>query len=227
MVPEYYLLALTTGLFGGFGHCIGMCGPIVASYSLKGPSTVPPAAPSPWRTHVLYNTGRIATYALIGAVMGLSGSFVNVAGRLAGLQNFVAMAAGIVMIALGLSIAGIWRGTAWIERRNGAVLRFAHRMFTSISPVRTYALGMVLGLLPCGLSYTIFIAAAGTGSAAAGMLTALFFGVGTLPALLSFGAVVSALNAGMRIRIYRLGGVMVVIMGAVFIYRGLRDYAHL
>jgi sulfite exporter TauE/SafE len=159
--------------------------------------------------------------------MGLTGSFVNVAGRLAGLQNFVAMAAGIVMITLGLSIAGIWRGTAWIERRNGVVLRFAHRMFTSTSPVRTYTLGMVLGLLPCGLSYTIFIAAAGTGSAAAGMLTALFFGMGTLPALLSFGAMISALNAGLRSRIYRLGGVMVVIMGAVFIYRGLRDYAHL
>jgi len=226
VVPEYYL-ALTTGLFGGFGHCVGMCGPIVASYSLKGPSAVSPATSSSWRTHVLYNAGRISTYALIGAVMGLTGSFVNVAGRLAGLQNIIAVSAGVVMVAFGLSIAGIWSGTAWMERRNGAVLRFAHRMFTSTSPVRTYALGMALGLLPCGLSYTIFIAAAGTGSAAAGMLTALVFGVGTLPALLSFGSVVSALNAGLRNRIYRLGGVMVVIMGAVFIYRGLRDYAHL
>jgi sulfite exporter TauE/SafE len=132
-----------------------------------------------------------------------------------------------MMVALGLSIAGIWRGTAWIERRNSAVLRYAHDIFTSASPIRTYVLGMVLGLLPCGLSYTIFIAAAGTGSAAAGMLTALFFGMGTLPALLSFGAVLSMLNAGLRSWIYRLGGLMVVIMGAVFIYRGLRDYAHL
>lgn len=226
MPPEYYL-ALTTGLFGGFGHCIGMCGPIVASYSLKGPSAASPAVSSPWRTHVLYNAGRISTYALIGAFMGLTGSFVNVAGRLTGLQNIVSIAAGIVMVALGLSIAGMWRGTAWIERRNSAVLRFAHRLLTSTSQVRTYALGMVLGLLPCGLSYTIFIAAAGTGNAAVGMLTALFFGIGTLPALLSFGAVVSSLNAGMRSWIYRLGGVLVIIMGAVFIFRGLRDYAHL
>lgn len=226
MVTEYYL-AFTTGLFGGFGHCIGMCGPIVASYSLKSSSTIFPPTSAPWRTHVLYNAGRISTYALIGAAMGLTGSFLNVAGRIAGLQNFIAMAAGIVMIMLGLSIAGIWRGTVWIERRNGAVLRFAHRMFTSISPVRIYVLGMVLGLLPCGLSYTIFIAAAGSGSAASGMLTTLFFGMGTLPALLSFGAIVSALNASLRSRIYRLGGVMVVVMGVVFIYRGLRDYAHL
>ena len=93
MASEYYL-ALTTGLFGGFGHCIGMCGPIVASYSLKGPSAASPAVASPWRTHFLYNAGRISTYALIGAVMGLTGSFVNVAGRLAGVQNIVALAAG-------------------------------------------------------------------------------------------------------------------------------------
>lgn len=226
MLPEYYL-ALTTGLFGGFGHCIGMCGPLVASYSLKSPSAAAVTRTSAWLTHVCYNAGRIATYMIIGAVMGLTGSFVNVAGKLAGLQNIVAVAAGIAMVAFGLSITGLWRGTAWIERRSSTVLRFAHRLLASTSRLRTYLLGMVLGLLPCGLSYTIFLAAAGTGSAAAGMMTALCFGIGTVPALLSFGAVISTLNTGLRIRIYRLGGVMVIIMGAVFIFRGLRDYAHL
>lgn len=226
MATEYYL-ALTTGLFGGFGHCIGMCGPLVASYSLKNPSAASVTAPSSWLTHMFYNAGRVSTYALIGAVMGMTGSFVNVAGKLAGPQNIVAVAAGIVMVAFGLSITGLWRGTAWIERRNSTVLRFAHRMVTSTSRLRPYLLGMVLGLLPCGLSYTIFIAAAGTGSAPAGMMTAFCFGLGTVPALLSFGAVISTLNTGLRIRIYRLGGIMVIIMGAVFIFRGLRDYAHL
>lgn len=226
MVAEFYL-ALTTGLFGGFGHCIGMCGPIVAAYSLKDHSGALPSASFQWQTHLFYHAGRISTYAVVGAVMGLTGSFVNVAGKIAGIQNIVAIAAGTAMVALGLSMAGAWRGTAWIEHRNGTVLRFAHRLFTSSSRIRPYALGMVLGLLPCGLSYTIFIAAAGMGSAAAGMLTALFFGLGTLPALLSFGALVATLNAGLRSRIYRAGGVMIIIMGVVFIFRGLRDYAHL
>ncbi|MHB8845230.1 MAG: sulfite exporter TauE/SafE family protein [Nitrospirota bacterium] len=226
MAPEYYL-ALTTGLFGGFGHCIGMCGPLVASYSLKDLSATSGTGYSPWLSHLFYNAGRISAYMLIGAVMGLTGSFVNVAGKLAGLQNLVAVAAGIAMVAFGLSIAGLWRGTMTLESRNSTVLRFVHRMLTSTSRLRTYLLGMALGFLPCGLSYTIFIAAAGTGSAAAGMMTALCFGIGTVPALLSFGAIISELNTGLRIWVYRLGGVMVIIMGALFIFRGLRDYAHL
>lgn len=226
MSPEY-LLALTTGLLGGFGHCIGMCGPLVASYALAGnygpARTVARSLPA----HLLYNAGRILTYAVIGAVMGLSGSFLNIAGRLAGIQNAVAACAGILMIVMGLGIAGVWGKHGWIERHNITVLRAARRLQLSSSPLRYFGLGLVLGLLPCGLSYTIFIAAAGTGGAIAGMTTALLFGLGTLPAMLAFGAVLSTLSARLRGGVYRAGGVLVIIMGVYFLYRGARLYAGL
>ena len=221
-----YLLALTTGILGGFGHCIGMCGPLVASYTL-----VRATRPQPlfirMAPHLLYNSGRITTYMLIGGIMGLSGSFVNVAGSLAGIQNAVAVASGVIMIFMGMSIAGIGSNTAWIEKHNLPVLGMAQRIFASPSMLRYYPLGLILGLLPCGLSYTVFIAAAGTGGLFSGMMTALLFGLGTLPALLFFGALIASLNASLRGLFYRAGGVIVIIMGIYFLFRGIRLYANL
>jgi sulfite exporter TauE/SafE len=225
-VETGYLLALTTGVLGGFGHCIGMCGPLVVSYAL-----VRATRPQPifirMAPHLLYNMGRITTYGFIGGIMGLSGSFVNVAGRLAGIQNVVAVVAGVMMIFMGLSIAGVGSTTAWIEKHNLSVLRTAQRVLASSSMLRYYPLGLLLGLLPCGLSYTVFIASAGTGGLFPGMLTALLFGLGTLPALLVFGAVMSSLSAALRGRIYRTSGVIVMIMGIYFLFRGIRLYANL
>jgi len=221
-----YLLALTTGIIGGFGHCIGMCGPLVASYSMAGAkqsrSFVSRMAPQ-----LLYNSGRIATYALIGGIMGLSGSFINVAGRMAHIQNIVAVLAGVIMIVMGFSIMGMIGNTAWIEKHNMPVLRTAHRLMSSPSRFRAFPLGLLLGMLPCGLSYTIFVASAGTGGLVPGMLTALLFGLGTLPALLAFGALVATLSAAFRDRIYRTGGALVVLMGIYYLYRGVRLYADL
>ncbi|HUI67632.1 MAG TPA: sulfite exporter TauE/SafE family protein [Nitrospirota bacterium] len=221
-----YFLAFTTGIFGGFGHCIGMCGPLVASYALAQAS-----APQPFlmrmAPHLLYNSGRITTYALIGGVMGLSGSFVNITGRLAGIQNIVAIFAGVAMIFMGLSIAGIGAKTAWIEKHNLPILRAAQTVLAWPSTLRYYPLGLILGLLPCGLSYTIFIASAGTGGLFPGLLTSLLFGLGTLPALLVFGAVITSISASLRGRIYKAGGVVVMIMGIYFLFRGIRIYANM
>lgn len=221
-----YFLAFTTGVLGGFGHCIGMCGPLVASYALA-QASVPQPFLIRMAPHLLYNSGRITTYALIGGVMGLSGSFVNVAGRLAGIQNIVAVITGITMIFMGLSIVGIGAKTSWIEKKNLPILKAAQAVLTSPSTLRYYPLGLILGLLPCGLSYTVFIASAGTGGLFPGMLTALLFGLGTLPALLFFGAVMTSISASLRGRIYRAGGVVVMIMGLYFLFRGIRIYANL
>ncbi len=219
-----YIMAFMTGIIGGFGHCIGMCGPLVASYTMTG-SRQFPSPVSRMIPHVLYNTGRITTYMLIGGLMGLSGSFINIAGRLAHAQNAVAILAGIMMILMGLSIMGMIGTASWLEKHNVSVIRIAAGITASASPFRFYPLGLTLGLLPCGLSYTIFIAAAATGSLLSGMATALLFGIGTLPALLIFGALISALGASLRGRIYRAGGALIMLMGIYYLYRGISLYA--
>ncbi|HET8725262.1 MAG TPA: sulfite exporter TauE/SafE family protein [Anaeromyxobacteraceae bacterium] len=214
-------IALATGFLGGFGHCVAMCGPLVGALGLSAPPGIPvrrALAPQ-----LAYHLGRITTYGTVGAAMGLAGSFVNVAGRMAGLQDAVAVAAGVLLVAMGLGAASRWRLLRDAEGRvAGRVMRAVRSLAGHEAPARAYPLGLLLGLLPCGLSYSAFAAAAATGSPVRGLLLALAFGAGTLPALLAAGAIVGALPARGRGLLQRAGGLLVAAMGVVFVLRGLR-----
>jgi sulfite exporter TauE/SafE len=218
-----YWLAASGGLLGSFGHCIGMCGPIAAGFSLSqsGASARKVMVPQ-----VLYNAGRVTTYTAAGGVMGAAGSFADIAARAVGFQGAVLLIAGVLMVVMGLYIV-VSRSARFLEKHNMVLLRAAARLAGGHSVLRFYPLGLVLGLLPCGLSYTYFIGAAGTGNAVHGALTMLAFGVGTLPAMLILGAVVTAIGSRARSIIYRLGGVAVAAMGGYFLIMGLEFYANL
>ncbi|TNF56940.1 sulfite exporter TauE/SafE family protein [bacterium] len=218
------LVAFSTGLLGGFGHCIGMCGPIVASYALHNSSE---KVFSRIASHILYNTGRITTYMFIGALMGLTGAFVNVAGRLTGLQNVVAILAGLFMVLMGLSISGLFGAAQWLESQNSLIMKAAKGLSYEKSLWRYYPLGALFGFLPCGLSYTVFIAAAGTGDLFSGMLLAVFFGLGTFPSLFLFGITASLISSQMRGLLYRFAGFMIIGMGIYFLVKGLELYGSL
>jgi sulfite exporter TauE/SafE len=217
-----YTLAFTTGFIGGFGHCIGMCGPIITAYTFHSSSAgyYPSIAKNFFR-HLFYNTGRVTSYMFIGAIMGLTGSFINTAGRLAGLQNTVAVAAGLIMIIMGISISGVFGGIAWLEKHNSFILRTGKILLHGESPWLYYPLGALFGFLPCGLSYTVFMAAAGTGSMLSGMLTTLFFGIGTLPALLLFGLIAGYLSNQLRGMLYKLSGMIIILMGVYYLLKSL------
>ena len=220
MIGPDYLLAFSTGLLGGFGHCIGMCGPLVASYALHsaaGPQRIFP--------HLMYNAGRITTYSCIGSLMGLTGTFVNTAGRLAGIQNAAGMITGVVMIVMGLGIVGLFKSAGFIERHNSALMKAVKVVTETDSPWRYYPLGLLLGLLPCGLSYSIFIGAAGTGGLLQGTFFTFCFGLGTVPALLLFGFVMGYLSAAMRGLLYRVSGIAVILSGVYFLVRGIATRA--
>jgi sulfite exporter TauE/SafE len=223
-----YVLAFTTGLLGGFGHCIGMCGPVVASYSIHTPvykQNTKPLFAGLILPHLLYNTGRITTYSCIGAMMGLSGSFLKVAARISGLQDAIAIAAGLLMILMGLSVSGLLHFTAYIEKHNVFILKAVRVVLEGESSWRYYPLGILLGFMPCGLSYSAFIASAAAGGILQGMFLSFCFGMGTLPALLAFGSAVSYISAGVRRRIYRIGGIAIIAMGIYFLYRGIVAHA--
>ncbi len=218
-----YIVAFTTGFLGGFGHCIGMCGPLVTSYTLYDSSSA--NRYSTILPHIFYNTGRITTYAFIGAVMGLAGSFVNVAGRISGFQNSVAIIAGLIMIYMGFSISGIFGNTSWLEKHGRFILNAAKWFSQEKTVWRYYPLGALLGFLPCGLSYSVFMAAAGTGSIASGFLMALSFGIGTVPALLLFGVTASFISSRVKGFMYRAAGIIIALMGIWFIVKGIQLYA--
>lgn len=218
-----YLLSFTTGLMGGFGHCIGMCGPLVTSCSLS--ATPHRLSPGVLSGQLIFHAGRITTYSCIGGMAGLSGSFLNSAGRLAGLQSVVPFLAGIIMIWMGLGIVGITRSAALLEERSGLVIRGVRTILQGDSIWRFYPVGLLLGFLPCGLSYSVFIGAAGSGGLLQGLLFSLLFGLGTIPALLLVSTL--AIAAGQRVRgyLYRAGGLAIIALGLLFIVRGIRSYA--
>jgi sulfite exporter TauE/SafE len=211
------LAAFSTGLLGGFGHCIGMCGPIVASYAFHNSSA---KLFSRFGSHILYNIGRITTYMFIGALMGLTGSFVNVAGRLTGLQNVVAILAGLFMVLMGLSITGLFGTARWLEGHNNLIMKAARGLSYEKSLWRYFPLGALFGFLPCGLSYTVFIAAAGTGDLFSGMLLTGFFGLGTFPSLFLFGISASLISLKLRGLLYRIAGFIIIGMGIYFLAKG-------
>jgi sulfite exporter TauE/SafE len=220
------LLAAGTGLLGGFGHCAAMCGPIVASLTvLSAPRRGQGRAVL---EQLLYNAGRVTTYACVGAMMGLTGSFVNTAGRLAGLQQVVAVLAGLLMVAMGIGAAG---PSAWLrrleERATAPVRRAVGIVLEGGGIGRSYALGLLLGFLPCGLSYSAFLGAAATGGLPQGLLFALSFALGTVPALLAVGVASTLLSARLRGVLYRLGGAAVAVLGVLFVARGLGLHAAL
>jgi sulfite exporter TauE/SafE len=214
----------TSGLLGGFGHCIGMCGPIVATYSLNLKGRYLP--------HLLYNLGRITTYTIIGGIMGLTGSFVGVVKFIKGLQNITMAFAGIMMVLMGLGIGG-W--LPFLKGKNApSLIPFIARAMRSISEVKTisafYPMGVILGFLPCGILYTAFIAAAGVGMESGnqiegflkGMLMLFLFGVGTFPSLFLFGKFVSVIGEKLRGKLYKGSAILIILMGIIFVYRSLK-----
>jgi sulfite exporter TauE/SafE len=157
----------------------------------------------------------------MGAVMGLAGSFVQVAATLGGLQRTIHLVAGMAMILLGLNMAG------WLPRwprqsvsgGPGLYQRLVHKLVNRSRGHGHYVLGLVLGLMPCGVLYTAQIAAATTGSPLRGAALMLAFGLGTVPALLSVGLMSSWLGPKLRGNLYRLASVSVMAAGVLMLVK--------
>lgn len=209
-----YLSALLLGLVGSL-HCAGMCGPIALALPLGKES---------WFTRVtgglLYNTGRTITYALLGAVFGLAGMGI----ALGGMQQWASIALGIIMI---LSVAIPWLSVKGeklnhlVDKMTGVFKKPLARMFR----VRTYRslfiIGILNGFLPCGLVYIALAGALVTGQYLEGSLYMAFFGLGTIPMMLAISLAGNFISGKMRAKLGRLIPIFIVLLGILFILRGL------
>ncbi|MDO9636160.1 MAG: sulfite exporter TauE/SafE family protein [Thiobacillus sp.] len=184
MIEFSLLTALLAGLLGGV-HCVGMCGGIVAAYSFRADGTHPP-----FRMHLAYNLGRITSYAIFGALAGLLGASLKLAEFLP-VQTLLYVLAQVVMILLGLYLAGFNQWVLVFERAGGALWRRVKPLFQKLLPVKTLPqallAGAIWGWLPCGLVYSVLVSALAAGSVPSGAALMLAFGLGTLPNLLGMG----------------------------------------
>ncbi|MCG8341821.1 MAG: sulfite exporter TauE/SafE family protein [Chlorobiales bacterium] len=225
MEENVWVVMLLTGLAGGFGHCVGMCGPVVAAYSLGEQNLR-------YLHHILYNLGRITTYMFMGAVVGLTGSFLVLTASIEKIQNAIMALAGASIIIMGIAIGG-WipvrktsKNSSWLS----SIISKTMQMFKGPRTAGAYyPMGIVLGFLPCGLTYTALLAAARASMDAenhlAGMLQGasmlLFFGLGTAPALLLVGKVINYFGAKARDRLYKLASLIMILTGVYFVVKVL------
>lgn len=218
-MPELSLIsAFLVGLLGG-GHCVGMCGGIVSAVSLSLPGEKPKTG-----FHFSYNAGRIVSYTLAGMLAGLLGSSSQFLSHLLPVEKMFYLLANLMLIALGLYLAGWWRGVLVLEKAGGALWKRIQPLSKKFLPVRTvsqaFALGLLWGWLPCGLVYSVLVTALATGSAWQGGALMLAFGLGTLPALLAMGmAAVRIRGLLQQIWVRRVCGVLVLGFGLLGVLR--------
>ncbi len=218
---------LTTGFTVGFGHCIGMCGPIVISLSmnLKTGNTVWPP--------VLYHMGRVATYSLLGGIMGMTGSFTMVTSQIASIQKTVLIFAGVLIVFMGVFMSPWLTNFSCFKTGTGVQTFFskAFARLVGLKPTLVYfPLGLILGLLPCGPVYTVLIASARAGMEApdiytgfiSGMVLMLAFGIGTIPALFLVGRLAGVGGIKQRQMIYKAASIIMIGVGIYFVIKGIQ-----
>jgi len=209
-----YLSALTLGLLGSF-HCVGMCGPIALAIPLKTTSWLARISGG-----VLYNIGRAITYALMGAVFGLLGRGLV----MSGFQQWVSVVMGAIMI-LSVLTPSIYKNRFNAEKGLfsfvGKVKLSLGKLFTQRSYGSLFLIGLLNGLLPCGLVYMAIAAAIATGSAPGGSLFMFLFGLGTLPMMLAISLIGNLITLELRKKVTRLIPYAIVFIGLLFVLRGL------
>ncbi len=204
--------ALLAGLVGS-AHCLGMCGGLsglfaVNAHVLSLRKQLPRA--------LLYNAGRIVSYAVLGIIVASVGTVIVKAAP--PLAIGIRLLSGIVIILVGLKVAFDLRALNMLERMGASlwsrIAPHAKGLVPADTAPKAFGLGLVWGWLPCGLVYSVLLIAATSAQPVAGAATMVVFGLGTLPAMLMTGLGAARLSSALRRRGTRIGlGVLIIVMG--------------
>jgi len=209
-----FITPLTIGLIGSL-HCLGMCGPIVVALPLKKHNLL-----SKITGAILYNSGRVITYGAIGLLFGMLGRGI----RLAGFQQWTSILLGVAMIVSVLfpfifkekiTIADLFSGYS-----SRLIIRL-RKLFTDRSYFSLLMIGLLNGLLPCGLVYVAIAGAISSGNVLSGAVFMMFFGIGTIPLLLTATLASDAIGQKIRSKMQRVVPYFVFMLGLLFILRGM------
>lgn len=207
--------AFVIGIMGSF-HCVGMCGPLVLA--LPGQSKLIPLRFL--YTRLMYNVGRIITYGFLGLLIGVIGQTFSIAGY----QQFLSILAGVTLLILVFVPLGEGRqvGNSGYLSRMGAKLRSTLSSLFKKTGTNTHLyIGLLNGLLPCGLVYLALAGSLAMGSISGSMAYMALFGLGTVPMLLVVAFAGNMISVQWRSRLYKLIPAFMFILAVLFILRGL------
>jgi uncharacterized protein len=206
--------ALTIGLIGSF-HCIGMCGPIAVALPLGNRNWMGKLSGA-----MLYNIGRSITYGILGAIFGLLGRGI----QMAGFQQWASIVIGIVMI-MTVVFPFMFKGKFNVEQ---LLFGYAGRLiskFRALFGISSYKnlllIGLLNGFLPCGLVYVAVAGAINTNDMIMGVLFMIVFGLGTIPIMLSVSLAGNIISQGVKRKMNKVIPTFIIILGLLFILRGL------
>lgn len=208
------ILAITIGLTSSL-HCVGMCGPIALSLGLDAENKFKFTF-----RNLTYQFGRITTYTILGALLGIVGesfSFV-------GLQSYLSIFIGVLMIIMVMIPKFYENGATSLKPINKIMLKVKMLLGKYLIKKNTkslYIVGLLNGLLPCGTVYASLTAAIAMGSVLKSSLFMLFFGLGTLPLMFATVLFGNFLSVSQREKILKILPIITIILGVLFILRGL------
>lgn len=202
--------AFVLGLLGA-GHCLGMCGGFMGALTLAIP---PEQRQQRLKLLIGYNLGRVSSYALAGFILGMLGWAVGNSPAV----TVMRVIAALLLIAMGLYLAGWWGGLTYVERLGRGLWRHLQPISRRLMPVKTLPqallLGAIWGWLPCGLVYSTLLWSASQGNAPTSALLMLAFGLGTWPVLLISGLAAERLTHWLKQRALRTAsGVLIILFG--------------
>ena len=239
----HYALLFIAGIAGSF-HCIGMCGGFACALGYS-----PAGRMSTLLRHLLYNTGRVTTYAFMGGLVGLAGqTFFETAEKapiaagqehkilaqfgplltesLSTGQRILAVFAGLLMVVMALQLFGyLQRLHGFTVNLGGSTLVVSLRnLLNSSSYTAPLAFGVFNGFLPCPLVYAFAAQAAASADSLSGMMTMVAFGLGTFPAMFIMGGVGQWLRPRWRQRGVQIAGMFILLLGLITIARGVYPF---
>lgn len=202
----------------GSTHCFAMCGGMAAAFGMRSRVTATDARGA-FVNASSYHLGRIAGYAIVGAVFGLAGAMLRSGFDLMRVSAVMRIASGVLMILIALRLLIRWNALAVVEQlgaRFWSMLRpLAQRAARSEGPGGALMIGILWGWLPCGLVYSMVLLAATSGDPSYGAWIMAAFGLGTLPSMLTSSLLASRLQRALARRRPRLiSGMLLIVFGA-------------
>jgi len=212
-VEQIISMAFLMGLVGSF-HCLGMCGPIAMALPMGHRNNS-----SRLLGGGIYNLGRVFTYSFLGLILGLAGDLL-ISPKI---QNTVSITFG-VLIGIYLILPSKTKAVFKISPSQGLLVQLRKQLAKFLyieSNSSLFGIGMLNGLLPCGMIYLALTSSFLAGNAVKGGLFMLLFGLGTFPAMLAAVFFGSFLNQHIRSRLRRLVPIFLFFMAALLIVRGM------